>query len=210
MFPVTFGMIVLLVLSLLVIFGVGQRVLDRMHLNDKWALVAMLAIFIGGFIPAIPIGNVRIGVGGCLVPLAICVWVLVKADSGQEVFRALFGAVLTAAAVWLISLLMPADPESIVLDPNYAYGLAAGVLAYILGRSRRAAFVCAVVGILLADISVGVLNAANGVDTLLRLGTGGALDAVVISGLIAVLLAEFVGEAIERIARGRRPAEGRE
>jgi len=200
----TFGMIVLLVLSLLVIFGVGQRVLDRMHLNDKWAIGAMLAIFIGGFIPAIPIGNVRIGIGGCLVPLAICVWVLIKADTTLEVARALFGALLTAAAVWLISLLMPAEPEGIFLDPNYAYGLAAGVVAYLLGRSRRAAFVSAVVGVLLADILVGIMNASRGVETLIRLGTGGALDAVVISGLLAVLLAEFVGEILERITRGHR------
>ncbi|MDR0898621.1 MAG: DUF1614 domain-containing protein [Oscillospiraceae bacterium] len=200
----TFGMVVLLVLSLLIIFGVGQRVLDRLKLNDKWALAAMLAIFIGGWIPAIPIGNVRIGIGGCLVPLALCIWVLVKAERGIEVARALFGALLTAAAVWLISLLMPADPQSIVFDPNYAYGLAAGVIAYILGRSRRAAFVCAVLGMLLADVVVGLVNASNGVDTLLRLGTGGALDAVVISGLLAVMLAEFMGELIERMVRGRR------
>lgn len=199
----TFGMIVLLVLSLLVIFGVGQRVLDRLHLNDKWALAVMLGIFIGGFIPAIPIGNVRIGVGGCIIPLALCVWVLVKADTALEVSRALFGALLTAAVVWLISLLMPAEPEGIVLDPNYAYGIAAGIVAYLLGRSRRAAFVCAVVGVLLADVAVGVVNAANGVDTLVRLGTGGALDAVVISALIAVLMAEFMGELLERIVRGR-------
>jgi len=205
----TFGMIVLLVLSLLVIFGVGQRVLDRMHLNDKWALGLMLAIFIGGLIPAIPIGNVRIGVGGCLIPLGICIWVLIKADSGLEVARALFGSLLTAAAVWLISLLMPAEPRNIILDPNYAYGLAAGVVAYILGRSRRAAFVCAVLGMLLADIAVGVANASKGIDTLLRLGTGGALDAVVISGFIAVLLSEFVGELIERAVRGRREERAR-
>lgn len=200
----TFGMIVLLVLSLLLIFGAGQRVLDRMHLNDKWAIAAMLAIFIGGWIPAIPIGNWRIGIGGCLIPLALCIWVLIKAETSLEVFRAIFGALLTAAAIWLISLLMPAEPEGIVLDPNYAYGLAAGLIAYILGRSRRAAFVCAVLGMLIADVSVAIVNASNGIDTLVRIGTAGALDAVVISGIIAVLLAEFMGEIIERITRGRR------
>ncbi len=200
----TFGMILLLVMSLLIIFGVGQRVLDKLHLNDKWALGVMLAIFIGGLIPAIPIGNVRIGIGGCLIPLALCVWVLIKAHSSLEVFRALFGALFTAAAVWLISLLMPAEPESIIFDPNYAYGIAAGIIAYLLGRSRRAAFVCAVVGVLLADTLVAIVNWSNGVNSLLRLGTGGALDAVVISGLIAVLLSEFVGELIERMVRGHR------
>ena len=200
---VTIGMIVLLVLSLLVVFGVGQRVLDRMRLNDKWALGVMLAIFVGGWIPAIPIGNVRIGIGGCLVPLALCIYLLIKAEP-HEKFRAIIGAVLTAAGVWLLSLVIPPEPEGIVLDPNYAYGLVAGIIAYVLGRSRRAAFFSAVVGVLLADIAVQVINWSRGIDSLLRLGTGGALDAVVISGLIAVLLAEFVGELIERIVRGRR------
>ncbi len=203
----TFGMIVLLVLSLLVIFGVGQRVMDRMHLNDKWAVAAMLAIFIGGFIPAIPIGNWRIGIGGCLVPLAVSIWVLIKADTGKEVIRGLFGAAITAGAVFLISLLMPAEPEGIWLDPNWAYGLAAGIVAYLIGRSRRASFVAAVIGLLAADVIVGIRNLSSGVDTLVRIGTGGAFDAVVISGLLAVLLAEFVGELIERMSRGNRRKE---
>ncbi len=203
----TFGMIALLVMSLLVIFGVGQRVLDRLRINDRTALAGMAAIFIGGLIPAIPVGNVEIGLGGCVVPVALCIWVLVRAGTWMERARVLFGALLTAAAVWLLSLWMPAEPENIVLDPNYAYGLAAGVIAYLLGRSRRAAFVCAVLGVLLADVLVGVYNASRGVDTVLRLGTGGALDAVVISGLIAVLLTEFMGEAIERLVRGRRKEE---
>ena len=203
----TFGMIALLVMSLLVIFGVGQRVLDRLRINDRTALAGMAAIFIGGLIPASPVGNVEIGLGGCVVPVALCIWVLVRAGTWMERARALFGALLTAAAVWLLSLWMPAEPENIVLDPNYAYGLAAGVIAYLLGRSRRAAFVCAVLGVLLADVLVGVYNASRGVDTVLRLGTGGALDAVVISGLIAVLRTEFMGEAIERLVRGRRKEE---
>lgn len=204
----TFGMIALLVLSLLVIFGVGQRVLDRLHLNDKAALACMLAVFVGGLIPPIRIGRVEIGLGGCVVPLALCVWVFIRAGTWKERLRALFGAAITAGIVYGLGRLMPAEPEQIILDPNYAYGLAAGAVAYILGRSRRAAFICAVLGVLGADIAVGVENAANGVDTTLRLGTGGALDTVVISGLLAVLLAELVGELLERVTRGARRKEG--
>ena len=40
----SFGMIALLVLSLLTLFGLGQRVLDRLHLSDRTALFAMAAI----------------------------------------------------------------------------------------------------------------------------------------------------------------------
>ena len=94
-------------------------------------------------------------------------------------------------------------PIQTIVDPNYVYGLAAGVIAYLLGRSRRAAFFAGVVGVLLADIAVAALNWSRGIDQTLHLGSAGALDAVVISGLLAVLLAEFIGEAIERMTTGR-------
>ena len=41
------GMILLLVLGLLILFGVLQRVLDRMALTDRQALLCVAAIFIG-------------------------------------------------------------------------------------------------------------------------------------------------------------------
>jgi len=47
------GMIALTVLALLILFGVAQRVLDRMHLTDRQALLLVAAIFIGGLIPDI-------------------------------------------------------------------------------------------------------------------------------------------------------------
>jgi len=106
---VTVGMIVLLVLSLLVVFGVGQRVLDRLRLTDRSALAAMAAIFVGGLLPNIQIGRVEIGIGGCLVPLALCAWVLIRSGDGKDALRALIGSVLTAAAVYLVSVFMPAE-----------------------------------------------------------------------------------------------------
>ena len=197
------GMILLTVLALLILFGVGERVLDRMHLTDRQALFMVAAIFVGGWLPDIEIGRVSVNIGGALVPLGLCVYLLVRAGTGKERVRALVAAVLTGAAVYLIGRLMPADPIQTIVDPNYVYGLAAGVIAYLLGRSRRAAFFASVVGVLLADIAVAALNWSRGIDQTLHLGSAGALDAVVISGLLAVLLAEFIGEAIERMTTGR-------
>lgn len=197
------GMILLTVLALLILFGVGERVLDRMHLTDRQALFMVAAIFVGGWLPDIEIGRISVNIGGALVPLWLCVYLLVRAGTGKERVRALVAAVLTGAAVYLIGRLMPADPIQTIVDPNYVYGLAAGVIAYLLGRSRRAAFFAGVVGVLLADIAVAALNWSRGIDQTLHLGSAGALDAVVISGLLAVLLAEFIGEAIERMTTGR-------
>ena len=197
------GMILLLVTALLVIFGVGQRVLDRMHMSDRAALFAMAAIFIGGLIPDITLGPVQFNIGGAMIPFIICVWVLAKADSSADVWRGLIGSVLTAGAIYGLDKLLPAAPDRIMIDPNYLYGISAGVIAYILGRSRRGAFVSAILGLLLADTFIGIMNRVQGINQVIRLGTGGMLDAIVISGLLAVLLAELVGEALERINRGR-------
>lgn len=196
------GMVLLTVLALLILFGVGQRVLDRMYLTDRQALLMVAAIFVGGWLPDLQFGRVTLNIGGALIPLGICIYLLVRAGTNKERIRALVAAVLTGAAVYLLGRIMPADPIQTYIDPNYVYGLAAGVVAYLLGRSRRAAFFAGVVGVLLADVAVGAVNWANGIDQTLHLGSAGALDAVVISGLLAVLLAEFVGEALERLTNG--------
>ena len=200
-------MVALTVLALLILFGIAQRVLDRMHLTDRQALVLVAAIFIGGFIPDIPLGMVSVNVGGALIPVAVCVYILIKAGTGKERARALIGAAVTGVAVYLLGRFMPSEPETIGFDPNYIYGIAAGVVAYLAGRSRRAAFISGVLGVLFADIAVAVINWAGGINQPLRLGGAGMLDAVVISGLIAVLLAEFMGEALERLTTGRADSE---
>lgn len=51
------SMIIILTLIFLVMFGLGQRLLDKMRLSDKWALGIMVAILVGMFIPAIYIGK---------------------------------------------------------------------------------------------------------------------------------------------------------
>ena len=163
-------------------------------------------IFFGGLMPDIRIGQVAVNLGGAVVPFGVCVWLLVKTDTRKEFWRAILGSVLTGGAVYLIGRFMPSEPEQMTVDPHYLYGLAGGAVAYLLGRSRRAAFICGVLGVILADTAVAVINWQNGIEATLRLGAAGAMDTVVISGLLAVLLSELVGELLERAAR----AEGRE
>lgn len=201
------GMILLTVTAILVFFGAAQRVLDKLHLTDRMALLLIALMFFGTLIPNVRLGNVSVSIGGALIPLGICIYLLIKADTARERVRALIGAALTAGAVYALSIFMPDEPEAIILDPLYAYGLAGGLIAYLLGRSRRGAFICGVLGVTLADIAVAVINWNNGVDQPLVLGGAGVFDASVISGLIGVLLAELIGEIMERITRGsERPA----
>lgn len=197
------GMVVLTVAAVLVFFGVAQRVLDRMHLTDKMALVLIAAMFVGTLLPNVEWGMVSISIGGCVIPLGVCVYLFIKADEGKERLRAAIGAVLTAAAVYALSVFLPNEPEEMWLDPNLIYGLAGGLIAWLLGRSRRAAFICGVMGVLLADIVTALVNWNNGIDQQLVLGGAGLGDTVVISGMLAVLLAELIGEITERIVRRR-------
>lgn len=197
------GLILLAAISVLILFGVAQRVLDKMQLTDRAALLITAAIFFGSLLPDIRIGRVVFNIGGGLIPLGICAWLLIKTDTKKEVIRALLGSVLTGGIVFLLSRVMPNEPEEIIIDPNYVYGIVGGLAAYILGRSRRAAFICGVLGVVLADIAVAVANWAQGMDQSLILGGAGAMDVVVISGLLAVLLCELLGEVIERMARSK-------
>jgi len=77
-----------------------------------------------------------------------------------------------------------------------------GIVAYVLGRSRRGAFICGVLGVMLADIATAVINWSQGVEQTLVLGGAGIFDAMMISGILGVVLAELVGEVLERLSRG--------
>ena len=196
------GMILLTVTAVLVFFGVAQRVLDKLHLTDRAALVLIALMFFGTLIPNVTLGSVSISIGGAVIPALICIYVLAKADTAKEKIRAVAGSLITGGLVYALSAFMPEEPETILLDPLYVYGLVGGVVGYALGRSRRGSFICGVLGVLWADIAVGIVNRIRGIDQQLVLGGAGVFDAAVISGLIAVILAEFVGEVLERITRG--------
>jgi len=199
------GSILLLALGLLLIFGVLQRVLDRMRLSDRAAIIFTAAIFLGSLVPDIPLGGeFYVNLGGAVLPVAMCVYLFIKCDTAGERWRSILAAVIGAAIVYLTGKLLPAEPEEMPFDINILYGLLAGLAAYLLGRSRRAAFIAGVMGVLLADIFQGVLNRLYNVQTAVRLGGGGALDAMVISGILAVALAEIIGEIRERSQGGTK------
>lgn len=205
------GLILLVIVGILVGFGVAQRVLDRLRLTDRQALFFVLALLVGGMLPDIPLGgNLSINAGGALVPVGISVYLLIKADSTKEVVRALVASVLTGAAIYFLGKILPDEPENAFMDFNYLYGLVAGIVAYIFGRSRRGSFVAGVLGAVIADLWSAAEIWMQGVSQPLRLGGAGAMDVIVISGVVAVLLAEFLGEVIERILRGNEMDQSRD
>lgn len=202
------GLIILLVASILVYFGVAQRLLDRMRLSDKGALVIIGGLIVGSFID-IPVsrGNIQVAVnvGGALVPIGLAVYLLVKAGTSKEWMRALGATVITGLVIYLAgSVLMKGDPGERynLIDPLYVYPLVGGTVAYLAGRSRRSAFIAATLGVLSLDVVHWVWLVNNKVPGNVYIGGAGAFDSIVIAGLIAVLLAEVIGETRERLQGG--------
>ena len=201
----TTGLILLIAAAALVLFGAGQRVLDRLRLTDRQALLIIALMIGGGFIPDIPVTRrFSINIGGALIPLVLCVYLWIKADTTLERIRSLAAAAGTAVAVYLLGRFMPHEPDSIIIDPGYMHGIAAGIIGYLFGRSRRGSFIASVLGVTLANAASAVTVWMQGIDQRLVLGGAGAFDVIVISGLLAVLLSELIGETFERIKRGRR------
>lgn len=204
----TAGMLLLTIAAVLVFCGLLQRVLDRMYLTDRQALLIIGAMIIGTLLPNITLGPVSVNLGGAVIPLGVCAFLLIRADEPVERWRTLLGTVLTGGAVYGLSALLPAEAETLPLDPMWLYGLWGGILAWVLGRSRRGAFICGVAGVILADIVSAIVAWAQGYQAQLVLGGAGIADATVISGVLAVLLCELVGETIERLVRGHAVQRG--
>lgn len=200
----TTGLILLLIAGVLVLLGVGQRVLDKLRLTDRQALLWIALILAGGLIPEIPItSRFRFNIGGALIPLALSVYLWIKADSARERARSIAAAIGTGAIVYALGRFMPDEPENIQIDPALVNGLVAGVIGYLFGHSRRGAYIAGTVGVLLSTVANAIYVWSLGVDQPLVLGGAGAFDVVVISGLLAVLLSELLGEITERLERGR-------
>ncbi|MDO4540092.1 MAG: DUF1614 domain-containing protein [Syntrophomonadaceae bacterium] len=201
------GLVALLAVSILVYFGAAQRVLDRLRLSDKAALVIIGAVIVGSFID-IPLGQrVVINVGGTIF-IGLAVWLIVTAGTGFERWRAILASLVTAAVLYLLTRLLGANPEEIVLDPLYIYPLVAAASGYLAGRSRRSAFIAAVLGVFSLDIGRYVFLLRTGTAATVRVGGAGFFDALVLAGILAVVIAEVVGEILERVQGGPR-TEGR-
>ena len=190
---------ILSALIILLMFGAGQRILDQMRLNDKQAICLMLAIVVGIIIPPIYVTKYFcFSIGGFLIPALICVYMLISAGWSRDLLRAFIGVILVAGIIYGLEWLMPAEsPEDIVIEPTFVYGIVAGIVAYLLGRSRRNAFICSVFGISLAMLIQFIINMVMKTPTVLGLGVGGAFNSIVIATIIAVGLCEFMGRAFE-------------
>ncbi len=194
------GTVLLLAVAILVYLGFAQRALDRLHLSDRAALLFLLAIIIGGFLPDIPLGgNLSINLGGGIVPLILVGYLWSKAER-KEINRSFLAVLITTAIVYAVLKIMPLEPTyNFFLDPLYLLALIAGLVGYLSGRSRRGAFIAGTMSVILNDGIAQIENIMDGVNPSGVIGGAGVFDAIIIAGFIALGLAEVFGETAEQL-----------
>jgi uncharacterized membrane protein len=200
------GIIALIIVSILIYFGLAQRLLDRLRISDKTALAVIVAMIAGSFID-IPISfgrvSAAINVGGGIIPIGLAIYVLTRAGTTKEWLRALIATGVTGGVIYFVgTYIMTGNPGETILDPLYVYPIVGGLIAYIAGRSRRSAFVAATLGVLLLDVFNYIYLVTTGTPGRVHVGGAGAFDSIVLAGLVAVLLAELIGETRERLQGG--------
>lgn len=168
-------------------------------MTDSMAVIFIGAMVVGSFLPNIPLGNrMSINIGGGVVPVILAVYLILTSDTNAEKVRSVISSIITGAAIYIAGKLLPAEPGTMIIEPIIAFAVLAGVIAYIFGRSRRGAFIAGILGIVISDIISAFISRPIGTI----IGGAGILDAVVISGVIAVGLCEIVGETGEKLKGG--------
>ena len=206
------GLVLLAAVAVLILAGLAHRVLDRMHLSDGAALLFLAGMIAGSFVEIPLIGGahpVTVNLGGAVLPAALAVYVLAKAGTAWERWRALIAAAVSATVIYLLGKYVNFGEKTMPLEPIYLWAIVAGAVSYLVGRSRRAAFVSATLALILLDLVHAVEAAHLRVGAATRIGGAGAFDGIVLAGLFAVLLAEIFGEARERLSGGPQGGPGR-
>lgn len=199
MFSLPLSVALLTLLTVLLLLGLGQRVLDRMCLTDAEAVIILLLMIGGHFLPTISLTpRIALNLGG-LIPFGVGIYLLVT-TSTQERLRAVGVTLVTAALIWLSDKFLPLQPG--LLDPVFSGGIFAGLTATIWGRSRRSAFTAGLLGVLLVDATSMLQLWLQGLEERITLGSGGLFSSVVLSSFLAVALTEVIGEVREAIHLG--------
>lgn len=198
------GVVLLVVASILIFLGLAHRILDKLYLSDRGGLLLIGALIIGSFID-IPLWrnpSVTLNVGGALLPVLLAIYVLSRAGSGKEWVRSLLGIAVTVGVLYGVNKLYRFDTDQGFIEPQYLWAVIAGIIAYVAGRSRRLAYIIATLGILAMDIVRAFEVNAQNINSPIRIGGAGVFDTLVIAGILAVLLAEIIGESREALQGG--------
>jgi uncharacterized membrane protein len=187
------GYALLGILAVLIMAGVLQRIFDKMRMSSWVALLLVIGVLGLSFVQIWFSDRFALNLGGWIIPFGITVYLLIRTGFNRQLLNAAISTTVTAGAVFLMRYFIPMDTLGMEILAAIVIGLIAGAVSYLLGRSRRGAFISAVLGITAGELIAFGVNSARGLTPTLLLGANGMFDSIIIATIAAVLLAELVG-----------------
>lgn len=197
------GPILLLILTVLIATGFFHATLERIGLSPRTALLLTVAMLVGSLVefPLMPGLSLNLGTG--LLPLLAGFGLLLGCRDWREPVMAIGAAFAAAGCLAVLSRWLPpgrpTELNLLYLDAQYFYALVAGVIGYLVGHTRPAAFAGAVLGVLIGDLFHYLEYVRTGViaDLTIRMSGGGFHGTAVVAGVLALGLADLFTAPVE-------------
>lgn len=191
------GLIIVGIFIVLTALGFLRNLLERWEINEKTGLLVALLMFGGLLINPINIDNAFIfSIGGFLIPFIVCIVLLARAQR-HEIIRTLSATIIIGIVAAALTYYFPLDNNITVIDAGVFIGLIAGGIAFLIGRSRRGAFISASLGVMLTNVFMFLFYIVQGFAYPVILGVGSQFSALIIAGIVATIIAEIAGETLE-------------
>lgn len=120
-----------------------------------------------------------------------------------EIVRTIVAALVIGIVSGILAFNFPLDAEAALIETSLLIGIIAGGIAFLIGRTRRGAFISAGIGVLLTNIFIFLYMLIIDVNIPLLLGTGYQFTAMIIAVITAVFVAEVAGEVLEYVKEGK-------
>lgn len=197
------GMIILGIFLILIASGLMGRLLDSWEIRESSAFMVCLLILGGLFIAPINIADsVIVSIGGFIIPMIVFIWMLFRAKR-YEIVRTIVAALVIGIVSGILAFNFPLDAEAALIETSLLIGIIAGGIAFLIGRTRRGAFISAGIGVLFTNIFIFLYMLIIGINIPILLGTGNQFTAMIIAVITAVFVAEVAGEVLEYAKEGK-------
>lgn len=194
------GLVLLGCVTVLLIFGIAQRVFTSFGVAYWLAFVLVGVLIASAFIPAFTVNGARISASGFLAPLAVGFVFLFLSLKTRETGHAVVAASAVLAVFLAIDLLL----YPIVADGYVAVieGVLCGGIAFLVGKTKLASLFGVFFGVPLGVLSAEVVKIVS-VGSQMRLGSAHVFDCVIIAAVLAVVISETV-TAVKRHNNAKR------
>lgn len=198
------GIIILGLFIIAIATGFLKGILARWKIDERVALLASLLILGGFLIPDITIGEIIIfNIGGFAIPFIICMVLLFRSASAAEILRTLIATIVIGSVAANVLYFLPIDGDVALLDHSLFLGILGGGIAFLIGRSRRGAFISAALGTMLVSLFEYNIYWTQGYDYVLIFGSHSMFSATIIAAVIGAIVAEVAGETVEYSKKGK-------